>query len=185
MNRLIITSIIDAGSTGSARLNLGNDERFAQEVARLAEADLRFLQGRLAEVGPDDGVILWSCQGHDPGAAFVASSPEDAAELVARFGSRTVAIDASTSRIFDRLERLRLAAAIDVSAHTAWTNSEHGHTGRQGIYGRRDIAKLIGAQCDEAVGSASYGYMTSRQHDGLAHLLADYLLSLCRMPGPA
>ncbi len=181
MTKLRITWVYDAADDGRApRVNLGRDEQLINEIGRCAGISIPFVEGRLPDVGPQDGFILWNAHGRDLAEPFAADTAERAASLVDRFANRLIQIDASTSRIFIGLERLCIAAAIDVESHRHWARGASSRA--QGIYGRRETAEAIGAVCDDQRhGSEHYCYIVSDRHDGLPHLLADYLSALNRL----
>lgn len=175
MTRSAITWVHDGTEPDRARLrfNNGPGERLINEVARYAGVSIPRLDGRLADVAPADGLILWTAYGQDVSSPFWAATDEASRDLDERFARRMILIDVSTSRLFDGLEALQLAAAIASSDHTRWLRT--GPLAEQGLYGRREIAAAIGAKPDETQGSNNYCYMTSDRHEGLPHLLADYL----------
>lgn len=167
----------------AARLNLGRDEALINEIGRHAGVTIPVVEGRLRDAGPLEGFILWNAYGRDLADAFAASSVEQSSALASKFAPRMVQIDASTSRIFQRLESLRIAAAIDVSSHQSWKDVKsvgRGRQGRQGIFGRRAIASGIDAHCDDRQRSKEYCYITGARDTELPQLVADYLKALHR-----
>jgi hypothetical protein len=167
---LTITWVYFADDTRSSlRLGVDEDDGFVGELARYAGVEIPLVKGRLCDVAPDDGFILWNVHGLD-----AAYGLEECGDRAAEIASRLVTIDASTSRIFRALEHLHIAAAIDSFSHLAWKEGDSA----KGLYGRRDIAAQIGATCDEKEASENYGYLTRVAPGGLPQLLADYLVAL-------
>ena len=160
----------------SPRINLAHDEAFVRAVANHAGVAIEPIHGRLCDHVPADGfVLLHSADLH---VALAACAPADRVSIAARI----VALDVSRSRIFSRvLEGLRLAAAVDYASHLAWSRepSSLANSEACGLYGLRSIASAIGATCDSSAGtSENYCFLNSAAHEGLPHLLADYLSAL-------
>lgn len=156
----------------------GHDVSFVSEVARHAGVTIPRIEGTLSEAGPEAGFILWNARGLGLADALSAGTEEQAIELTRRFSARLVQFDVSPSRILFQLERASMAAAIDTSSLWNWANPDPARPGRQGIYGRRDVAAAIGAIIDEKEMSEHFCFMSGPRSGGLPHLLADYLAAL-------
>lgn len=97
-----------------------------------------------------------------------------------RFKQRVIPLNASRSKIFERLlEPYKIPAAVDtLSLIEDWMLvTESGLTARA-LYGLRDIGILIGASCFVFPQSEHYCNLQSKTHQGLPHLLASYLSML-------
>lgn len=155
----------------SPLFHLGRDDRFVSEVSRHAGTEIPYVEGRLDDVAPRHGFILLNSFG--PSDSLRACEAERRTELAARL----VAIDVSSSRIFERvLEPLSIAGAIDVPAHLAWQSSE-GAASSQGFYGLQHVADRLDVRRDLA-SSTKYCRMWCEQQGGLPWLLAKYLVTL-------
>ena len=147
---------------------------FVDAVARQAGVEVPRLEGFLRDVVPPDGFILFD------GSAEV-SLQECAPERRDSLAARMVPLDAPTSRVCTWLESFSVPAAI-TEIGTWLTNScrapESRRPGAHGLYGIRDIGARIGALVGPGPAlfhSAHYNYLASPTHDGLPHLLVDYL----------
>lgn len=80
-----------------------------------------------------------------------------------------------------QMERLSLAGALEAHAVAGWSRMATAER-TEGLTGRRNVAALINATCmdDLTMPPAGYCFMVSTRHDGLAHLLADYLQCLAQ-----
>lgn len=162
----------------SPMMHLGPDPAFVAEVGRFAGVRVPLVEGRLLDVAPSDGYILLNAS--SPGEALHGANPE----VVTDLASRLVPLDMGTAGIWKRLEALSYPAWVSTSSQMSWRNGE----GSQGIYGLREVGTRIGATCDphggwdpnahNAVGSERYCFLVSDRHEGLPHLLADYLITL-------
>lgn len=167
MTPMRITWICEPGESPS--FHLSPDEELVRRVAEHAGVDIPRVDGQLVDHVPAEGfILLRSVRPHE---ALAACRPEEWAGLAAR----VIAMDVSRSRIFSHLlDGLGLAAAIDYPSHLEWQRS--GRAGRAGLFGQKAVAAALGAICDPGAGSSDrYCYLTSEVHDGLPHLLADYL----------
>jgi hypothetical protein len=137
--------------------------------------------GHLRDLLPLDGFILLSPLNHP-----VLSLAECPTAQQVDLASRLVAVNAGTTRIFEKiLEKLSVAAAITEMSLLEWRTSDSGALGARGLHGRRDIGRQIGAHCLEIFSSERYCYLQSATHHGLPHLLADYLRALAQMNAEA
>jgi hypothetical protein len=144
--------------------------RFINEVGRFAGVSIPLVQGFLREVAPSEGIILLDGSAH-PTLVLDECAAEERADLARRL----VPIDESRIRIFENLlEPLSLPAAVDGMTLMEWESEDPDKPGAYGPYGRRDIAQLVGASC-LMYESERYCYLHSLTHNGLPHLLADYL----------
>lgn len=158
----------------SPSFHLGPNQRFIDEIGRHTGVTVPRVSGRLCDVAPDEGFILLSAS--HPGESLAAC----ATELQQKLAARMVPLDVSRSRIFDRvLEGLSVPAAVDSVSHLEWSQAAPDVTGARGPYGLRSIGTTLGAPCGDGVeGSRNYCYLTSATHQGLPHLLADFLIAL-------
>lgn len=160
----------------SPRFHMAYDETFVRAVAVHAGIAIEPTDGRLCDHVPARGfVLLHSAHPHE---ALAACVPADRDGIAAR----VVLIEVSRSRIFSSvLESLRVAAAVDYASHLAWSREPSSLANGEacGLYGLRSIASAIGATCDPSAGtSENYCFLNSAAHEGLPHLLADYLGAL-------
>jgi hypothetical protein len=80
------------------------------------------------------------------------------------------------------IEPLKVAGAIDEFAMISDSSPEQ--PGASGLIGRKDLAPIIGATCGSfPLPSEHYAYLTSETHNGLPHLLVDYLRALQKLEG--
>jgi hypothetical protein len=159
----------------SPAFHLAPDEEFVRRLGQHVGVAIQRIDGRLCDHTPADGfILLHSFHPHD---ALAACPPLERDGIAAR----VIAMDVSRSRIFSRvLDGLGLVAAIDYPSHIEWARSPT-IPAVSGFYGLKAIAAMVGAACDPAAGTSdSYCYLTSRTHEGLPHLLADYLVALSR-----
>ena len=142
---------------------------FVEAVGREAGVTIQCVTGFLREVAPANGIVLLNASAH-PTVVLDECGP-DVREDLAR---RLVPITIDRHRIFETiLEELSVAAAVDGLSLAEWSVSQ-GRTGAWGPHGLRDIGALVGARC-VLYESARYCYLQSATHNGLPHLLADYL----------
>jgi hypothetical protein len=125
--------------------------------------------GNLVEVAPERGFVVMTTPFRHP-------------TLDHDLRSRTIPIGESRPKILQRvLEPYQLPAAIDSMSVSEWrSDAERMVKGAKGLWGRHEIAEKIGARCSTIFlfRSEHYAYLSSDHHDGLPHLLADYLRAL-------
>jgi len=149
--------------------------RFIEEVGHHAGVSIPLVRGFLRDVAPGEGFILLKASTH-PKLVLDECAPERRAELA----SRLVPIVGDRTRIFENLlEPLSVPAAVDGMTLLEWKVADPVKPGARGPYGLRDIGHLVGASCLEFE-SARYCYLSSPTHQGLPHLLADYLAAYAR-----
>jgi hypothetical protein len=152
--------------------------RFIEDLGRHAGISVAYREGVFRDVAPDQGFILLHTTG-DPAMVLSECAPERRAE----YASRLVPVGVDRTKIFDRvLENLSLPAAVDALTFFEWETRDPAHTGARGPHGLSELAPQIGARC-LLFKSARYCYLASDTHEGLPHLLADYLLALHRTTG--
>ena len=160
----------------SPRFHMADDEAFVRAVSDHAGVAIERIDGRLCDHIPAHGFVL--LHSADPHEALAACAPAQRAGTSARI----VLLDVSRSRIFSSvLESLRVAAALDYASHLAWARGRSARPDGEacGLYGLRSVGTAIGATCDPSMGaSENYGFLISAAHEGLPHLLADYLAAL-------
>ena len=96
-------------------------------------------------------------------------------ELAKNLPSRLVLFDVSRQPLLETLERYRVAGAVDSLSLAQWLAQPS--PGAVGPYGLRQLAREVGATCVPLApyGSRHYCLYESDRHQGLPHLLADYL----------
>jgi len=145
-------------------------DRFVNELEHHAGIQISRVHGLLRDVAPPNGIVLFDGSA-DVEIALGECSPGVRADLQARI----IPIGATRVRILDNLlEPLSLLAAIDGLSFWEWDTDEPGTKGARGLYGLRELGASVGARC-AVFESARYCYLQSEAHDGLPHLLADYL----------
>lgn len=85
--------------------------------------------------------------------------------------------DLSHEQIFALLEAHACAAAIDAMSVHDWESRIKVFLGSMGPHGQRRIAPMVSAECGRFE-SERYCYLRSATHEGLPHLLVDYLRAL-------
>ena len=159
----------------SPAFHLAPDEELVRRLGEQLGVAIQRIDGRLCDHAPAEGFIL--LHSFHPYDALAACPPAERDGIAAR----VIAMDVSRSRIFSRvLDGLGLVAAIDYPSHLQWARSP-AVPSMSGIFGLKAIASMIGAACEPGTESSDrYCYLTSRTHQGLPHLLADYLAALHR-----
>lgn len=155
-------------------MHLDTHQLFVDAIANHARAEIPRIEGFLRDVAPADGFILFA------GSAEV-SLKECSAERRATLLSRMVLLGGLPSRACQWLESFSMPAAV--SEIGSWlTDSrlplEERSRGAHGLYGIRDVGARIGAldgPGPRLYHSSRYSYLSSPTHDGLPHLLVDYL----------
>jgi hypothetical protein len=160
-------------STGSGRLAL-----FLSELSRHSGGNIPIVQTFLRDSSIADAFILLDASVH-PSVAFGECSPELQREL----RGWVVPIDVSRMGVFDMLETFSFPAAVDSLALAEGETRDEDCAGARGVYGLRDSARLIGAACVQHLASMRYCYLESERHEGLPHLLVDYLRTHVRAVG--
>lgn len=171
MIRIPITWVYEPPRQPIAPMEVGVEgyASFIEEVGRHAGVRIPLIEGFLRDVAPAEGLILFNGSVH-PRLALAECAAEEQAQLA----SRLVPIWLDRARILEGLlEPLSLPAAVDDMTIAEWEGDRAG-SGAWGPYGLRDIGKLVGASC-ALFESARYCYLHSPTHQGLPHLLADYL----------
>jgi hypothetical protein len=146
--------------------------RFISETSEHLGTEVSFVEGSLRDSAPPRGFILFV--GADVEVALHRCVPELRDGLAARL----VPLAVSRPKIFERyLEPLSLAGAIDSMSRSEWENTAPLTMGTRGLYGRKDVRSQIGASC-LLFESERYCYFQSNTHQGLPHLVVDYLKAL-------
>jgi hypothetical protein len=164
---------------------LPGSENAAQSYARFLE-DLGSYLGHavsmtlsLGEVERSiDFVIL---ETGDVERSLARCTGSDQAELA----RRVVAMYPSRQRgtFHEQMERLLLAGGLEPWAMTGGHAAESEDPGVEGLTGRRAVAAVVEASCNDDLMMPPVGYcfMVSTRHRGLPHLLAEYLVALQSM----
>lgn len=79
--------------------------------------------------------------------------------------------------LHSQMERLPLVGALESLSIGIQDSADSMSPKAEGLTGRRDLASLIEVPCadDLMMPPSGYCFMESTKHNGLAHLLADYL----------
>jgi hypothetical protein len=132
-----------------------------------AGAPVRWVEGTPADVAHVDGFVLLVSV-LDAGSALRAVPAERAAELMPWL----VPSESSPRRALEALAVAPTAAVLDRRTLREWTP---GVGVARGPCGLRSVAETVGATCAELYGDDRHCLLQSRRHDGLPHLLVDYL----------
>lgn len=144
---------------------------FVDAVGRYGGQSVPFIQASLRDAAPTSGFVLFA------GANVKAALEECPLARRSELASRLIPIDASRTRILERLlEPLSLAAAIDDMSLREW-ETQTERLGASGLFGLQDVGKRVGAE-SLLYESERYCYLRSPTHHGLPHLLVDYLKEL-------
>ena len=138
----------------------------AEAAERYAGTPVRWVDGTLADV-PDPGGFVWLRWSTQPRRCG-PSSPERAAEM----RSRLVPSASTPTQALQALAHTPTAAVLDRRSLRSWTPSQGFARGPAGL---RTVAGMLGATCAEPYVEARHCLLESRRHDGLPHLLVDYL----------
>lgn len=153
--------------------------QFIDAVGRCAGRPVRCVRGFLKDVAPEHGFILLNARVHP--RLVVNECAQAGRDSIA---SRLVPIELTQGRLCESvLEPLSLAGGIDSLSLFDWDLSiwaPAARPGARGLHGLREIGLRIGVSC-LTLESPRYGYFTSAKHDGLPHLLVDYLRELERL----
>jgi hypothetical protein len=154
----------------SSKTDSGDYARFISEMGRHNGREVQIIDGALSDA-PSTGFVLFA------GADVRVALNECPEGIRSELASRLVAVGGTRPKILEKVvEPLSLAGAIDSMSFLEW--KVQGTTlGAWGLYGRKDLAERIGARC-LLYKSARYCYLHSPTHDGLPHLVVDYLGAL-------
>jgi len=142
--------------------------RLADELGRYAGTTVRTVQEFTPE-SVKDGYLLWVTSG-DPTRLLGGLPPTVANHLTAR----TVLVDVSWQQALEQLDRYRFAAAVDSLRFSEWLARP---SSARGPFGLSRLASVIGASCISLPGlrSRHYCLLEGGPHQGMPHVLADYL----------
>jgi hypothetical protein len=143
-------------------------QRLADELGRHLGMAVRTVQ----DISPEfvsDGYLLWVTSG-DPERLLGGLQPSVASDLAAR----TVLIDVSWQHALAQLERYHFAAAVDSLHLSEWLARP---SSTAGPFGLSRLASVIGASCAPlpSLRSRHYCLLEPGRHQGMSHVLADYL----------
>ena len=127
---------------------------------------VRWVDGTLADLDDDGFVVLVTVR--DVESALTDAGPERATRL----RPRLVISDGSPREALTALEHTATAAALDRLSLLEWS-PERGFA--RGPAGLRSVGEAIGAGCVALFGGDRHCLLESHRHDGLPHLLVDYL----------
>ena len=144
---------------------------FVTELSRHAGVVIPVKEGFLPDVAPPDGFILFHCTGSTE--ITLAQLPEAQRTDIA---SRLIPIDVPFMPLYESLlEPFSIPAAVDSLAYGMWgPMTPKNRPAARGLLGLRELGATLGAGCDD-MGSERYCSLYSDRHEGLPHLLADYL----------
>ena len=169
MSPLLITFVYQRARELPQRdISAANEHaRFIEELADAAKCQISTIE-QLSDA-PASHFIVFA------GADARATLSECAADKQESIARRLVPINASRPKIFEKLlEPLSVAAAIDGMSMMEWKLGNPHQAGTRGLYGLRDVGKVVGASC-LVFQSERYCFLESSAHPGLPQLLADYL----------
>ena len=148
----------------------GADSRFVEELRRFSGQSVPVVRGPVDDILSTDGFLIIRI------AADRGIFPHESARLV-EAAPRVVLIGTDRTGEWEHaLEANLVAAAIDKTAFQDWCIGTPVD-GAWNLYGRRDIGRLIGADCFKPY-TARYCHLFSTSHLGLPHLLCDYLAAI-------
>lgn len=150
--------------------DLEDHQRLADAVERHAGAPVRRLKGSLAQLDADGFVVLVAL---DPQLALRECTPEQAVAMLPRL----VAFAAGPREALRSLEEVPTAAVIDRLSLLEWSGDPDPDPNgwARGPAGLRSLAQPIGATCSSLFTGVRHCLLESAMHDGLPHLLVDYL----------
>lgn len=153
-------------------------DSFMDALARCPGVDMVRVSRCLKNEVSSEGVIL--LYSDDPLQALAECSQSSRDEMAPRL----MLIEPPYPFVDPLLEAFSLAGAIDALAYISWGLAEWGKSqaGAEacGLYGLRDVSRIIGSACQRQ--SPRYGYLTSASGQGLPRLLVDYLQALAAGP---
>ena len=161
-----MTELLQVTLLAQPPFDLEDYRPLADAIERHASAQVRRLEGSLAQLDADGFVVLLAL---DPQLALKECSPEQAAALT----PRVVGFAAGPREAVRSLEKLPTAAVIDRLSLLEWSGDPDSWA--RGPAGLRALAKPIGATCSPLFRSERHCLLESSAHEGLPHLLVDYL----------
>ena len=144
-------------------------EDFVAAVARHAGAPVVLIRARLADAEVGEGFVLLATL-YDLHTTLESFPPERRASLV----KRLVVFSRGPADALELAERTGVAAAIDRLSLLEW-QSDPASTLARGPTGLRSVAAAMGVECADRFGGERYCLLQSTAHEGLPHLLVDYL----------
>lgn len=137
---------------------------FVAHVGAALGVDVVVVEGTLDDA-PGDGFLL----------VFESAGLAEHHELC----GRTILVNADRSRLPACLEELQLLAAIEKHRYFLWQTERDGENGR-GLFGRREIAAVMGAEVEPVFASQHYALLGCDRYPDLAALLAGYVTACFR-----
>jgi hypothetical protein len=163
-----VTAPLSVTLVVEAPLDADDYDRFAEAIGRHAGTPVRRLSGPLVPPAPDGFVVLAAVR--DIGSAVGDCPPE-----LERSLRRRIVSFASSPRDSVRVaEREGVAGVIDALSFLEWGSQKRRNWAR-GPVGLRSLGPAIGATCVSLFKSETHCLLESTTHDGLPHLLVDYL----------
>lgn len=154
----------EMAATASTQRAFFRVDEFLADVGNAPGLEVSVVEGTLADA-PDDGILL----------VFDGTGLAEHRELC----GRTVLINADRSRVPACLEELKLLAAVEKHRYFLWQTEREGEDG-SGLFGRKDIAELMGAEIDPVFSSRNYALISCERYSDLAALLAGYVTAYAR-----
>jgi hypothetical protein len=151
--------------------------RFAEALGRHLGSPVPLVQDELRNA-PRDGFVVINPMG-DIGRPLDACDPE----LRAGLPPRRVVLDVFRGDLPDLLTTVGPVGAIESMSFFAWKSRSEEATGASGLYGFASLASKSGATCSRLPATAPYCLLGSDTHEGLPHLLVDYLRAVAASPG--
>ena len=151
-----------------SHVNPGRYRELAQALEDYAGSPVRWIDGSLADVEDDSFVLFASLR--DAPSALGELDPARA-DHVRR---RLVVFEAGPREALAATEVTPVAAAVDRLSLLEWSGAEY-QGGARGPVGLRRVGESIGAACTPIFDGDPYCLLESDRHEGLPHLLVDYL----------
>jgi hypothetical protein len=150
-------------------------ERFISELECRTNQKIRTIRTSLADALPLVGYVLLVSRNHTK-FSLDECSEADRSDIAARLVPMLV----DANRAFEEiLEPYSTAAAISDVSFQEWRSVSPGQSGgAYSVYGLREVAIPLQARCLEFRSSERYCCLRSSTHQGLPHLLGDYLVQL-------
>jgi hypothetical protein len=154
-------------------------DRFVEELRRYTRQAVPLVFSRLCEALPLDGFIILN-----PFNGIIDALEEVDAGQRVQVAARLVPINMFlTHTLENEMESRSMVAAIDSHSIHSWELPRRPPAPVYQLYGQRRLGSLIGARPVPPGGSERYCRLQSTSHEGLPHLLADYLAAFEKSQG--
>jgi hypothetical protein len=151
--------------------------RFAAELGRHLGAPVPLVEDQLRNASRDGFVVI------DPISDIASELDACDPELRASLPARLVVLRVSRGDLPEVLTTVQPAGAIESMSFFAWKRRPEEATGASGLYGFASLASKSGATCSGLPAPEPYCLLESDTHQGLPHLLVDYLRAVAASPG--